>query len=273
MPELPEVETIRRQLQKHIVGKTIKAADVLYSKVIHGIKVEEFLRTLQGRKIREIGRQGKLVLIRLSGEETLVIHLKMTGRLLLGGPPTKFTEVILTFSDGTILRYDDLRRFGYMKVLRTSDESRLVHKEQMGIDFFDRTLTLGKFKELLRSRRGSQIKPLLLDQSLIAGVGNIYAQEACFAAKIDPLRKVSEIPESEIGTLFRALHNIMNSAIKYGGTSSNDYRDTYGKEGKFAGHLKVYGREGKLCFRCKTKLVKMNIGGRGTVFCTKCQNH
>ena len=141
----------------------------------------------------------------------------------------------------------------------------------MGIDFFDRALKVGKFKELIRSRRGSQIKPLLLDQSLIAGVGNIYAQEACFAARVHPLRKVSSLNDAELSLLYRALQTIMTKAIAYGGTTADDYRDAYGQSVKFAPYLKVYSREGQACPRCKTKLFKQTIGGRGTVYCGKCQ--
>ncbi|MBI2551850.1 bifunctional DNA-formamidopyrimidine glycosylase/DNA-(apurinic or apyrimidinic site) lyase [Candidatus Uhrbacteria bacterium] len=307
MPELPEVETIRRQLQKNMVGKTIKVVEVQYPKVVHGMSTADFVRAMHGRKVREVGRQGKLILIRLEGNETLVVHLKMTGRLLLQSARhpeprrdsrgegslyhgmskrlprslrslamtdysvNKSTEVIFTFTNGSILRYDDLRRFGYMKVVPTSEEAKVVQKEQLGIDFFDRVLTVQKFKELIRARGGSQIKPLLLDQSLIAGVGNIYAQEACFMAKIHPLRKVSSLNDAELNALYRALQTIMKKAIVYGGTTADDYRDAYGKEGKFAVHLKVYGRQGKPCLRCKGKLIKSSIGGRGTVFCPKCQ--
>ena len=297
MPELPEVETIRRQLQGKIAGKTLQSVQVLYPKVVHGLSVSAFIRALEHKKIKEVGRQGKLILIRLDGNETLVTHLKMTGRLLLTPPPhsstiqgeegkrspsprvgegggegvTKSTEVVFTFTNGTALRYDDLRRFGYMKVVPTSEEAKFVQKEALGIDFFDQAMTFENFRDLIRSRGGSQIKPLLLDQSLIAGIGNIYAQEGCFLARIHPLRKAGDLSEKELRALYQALGNIMRSAIKYGGTSSDDYRDAFGQMGKFATRLKVYGREGKPCLRCKTKLTKKFIGGRGTVFCQTCQ--
>ena len=296
MPELPEVETIRRQLQSRLAGKTIKSVEVLYPKVVHGMSTTNFIRALKGKHIKEVSRQGKLILIRLDGTETLVVHLKMTGRLLLHNPPqpsltlregvkkfpplkvrggaggvTKSTEIVFTFTNGTALHYDDLRRFGYMKVLPTNAEAKLVQKDQLGIDFFDRALTANKFAELISSRGGSQIKPLLLDQSLIAGIGNIYAQEACFISKIHPLRKAGDLSDKELTELYWALNKIMKKAIKLGGSSADDYVDAFGKQGKFVPHLKVYGREDKPCMRCKTKLVKKNIGGRGTVFCLKCQ--
>lgn len=274
MPELPEVETIRRQLQSYIVGKTIKTVEVLYPKVVQGRGKADFVRALSGWRVCEVGRQGKLILIRLAGDETLVVHLKMTGRLLIvkkNTKPNKSTEVIFTFRDGSILHYDDLRRFGYMKIVPTREESKVVHKEAMGVDFLDRALTAEKFKDLIRSRAGSQIKPLLLDQSLIAGVGNIYAQEACFMSRIHPLRKAGDLSVKELQALYKALRAVMLSAIKYGGTSADDYRDVFGQMGKFASRLKAYSREGKPCRRCKTKLLKKFIGGRGTVFCPKCQ--
>lgn len=313
MPELPEVETIRRQLQSRIAHKTVREVKVLYPKVVHGMGAAEFERALAGRKVREVGRQGKLILIRLDGNETLVVHLKMTGRMILeksrpsttvfglrsgnkslspersaaeskGTSANKSTEVIFTFTDGdakrpasraqrggTILRYDDLRRFGYMKIVPTPEEARVVQKEHLGVDFFDRALTVGKFKELIHSRGGSQIKPLLMDQSLISGIGNIYAQEAGFEARVHPTRKAGDLSDKECAALYSALHKIMKKAVKLGGTSADAYLDAFGREGKFVPHLKVYGREGKPCKRCKAKLLKKSIGGRGTVFCSKCQ--
>lgn len=271
MPELPEVETIRRQLQTRLVHQMIKTVEVRYPKVVHGLSVPGFIRALKGKTIQSVGRQGKLLLLRLTGQQTLVVHLKMTGRLLWAGTPSKFTEIILTFKNGQGLLYDDLRRFGYWKLLPTSAEARLVQKSKLGRDFFDRVLTLKKFKTLLRSRGNSQIKPLLMDQSLLAGLGNIYAQEGCFLAKIYPTRKVRDLTDQELTTLYQTLHSILRKAIQYGGTSVDDYRDALGKKGQFASYLKVYGRAGQSCRRCKNKLVKKNIGGRGTVFCPRCQ--
>lgn len=286
MPELPEVETIRRQLQSQIVGRTIKAVEVLYLKVVHGMSVADFVRALKGRKVREVGRQGKLILIRLAGDETLVVHLKMTGQLLLtkqeaepperqgpGLPISKSTEVIFNFTDRTVLLYDDLRRFGFMKIVPTTKEAEFVQKQKLGIDFFDKLLTAQKFRELICSRGRLQIKPLLMDQSLISGIGNIYAQEACFAARVHPLRKANTLSDAEISALYKALYTIMKKAIKDRGASVDDYVDAFGRQGNFVPRLKVYGREGKSCLRCKTKLAKKSIGGRGTVFCPKCQRY
>jgi len=304
MPELPEVETIRHQLQQKIAGKTIKSVEVRYPKVVHGMSATEFARAIQNKKIKDIGRQGKLVLIRFDGN-TLVVHLKMTGRLLFHNPPhpsltlregvkkfpplrvrpaspakrgeggaggvTKSTEVVFTFTNGTVLHYDDIRRFGYMKIVPTDEEAKFVQKEQLGIDFFDKAMIFENFRDLIRSRGGSQIKPLLMKQSLIAGIGNIYAQEACFEARVHPLRKANTLSDRELKELHNALRAIMQKAVKYHGSSVDAFVDAYGQPGKFVPHLKVYGREGEPCRRCKTQLVKKNIGGRGTVFCPKCQ--
>jgi len=277
MPELPEVETIRRQLQSRIVGKTIKKVQVLYPKLVRDLSGADFIARLKGKRIGDVLRQGKLILIRLNGKETLVMHLKMTGRLLLTQSasfvksPSSHLEAIFTFSDGSQMFYADLRRFGYMKILPTQDEAVLVEKESLGIDFFDERLTLPEFTRLIRSRGKSQIKPLLMDQTLISGIGNIYAQEACFAAKIYPLRKAETLRDAEIEDLYNALHEILNKAIQKRGSSSDAYVDAFGQQGEFVPYLKIYGREGKPCPRCKTKLQKKNIGGRGTVFCAKCQ--
>lgn len=274
MPELPEVETIRKQLAGSIVRKKIARVTVRYPKVVHGMLPDAFERTLRGKAIVGIGRQGKLIFVRIAGGKTLVVHLKMTGRLLLvkyDAQPNKSTEVVFVFGDGTGLHYDDLRRFGYMKILPSAEEGRVVQKEQLGLDFFDRAMTAKKFRELVRSRNGSQIKPLLMDQSLIAGIGNIYAQEACFAAKIHPERKVSTLADRELDALFRALGRIMRTAITHRGSSNVDYLDAFGKKGTFAPLQKVYDRVGEPCVRCKVKLVKKTVGGRGTTFCPNCQ--
>lgn len=274
MPELPEVETIRRQLATRIVRKIIKTTEVRYPKVVRGIGVKEFERALAGKKIIGIGRQGKLILIRFVGGKTLVVHLKMTGRLLLvekDAAPNKSTEAVFMFTDGTRLHYDDLRRFGYMKFVPTSEETIVAQKKHLGIDFFDRALMLAKFKELLRRRDGSQIKPLLMDQSLISGIGNIYAQEACFAAKIHPQRQVKTLTNNEFRALHQALGRIMRNAVVNRGSSADDYVDVFGERGTFVSHLKVYDHGGQPCPRCKTKLVKKSIGGRGTTLCLKCQ--
>lgn len=274
MPELPEVETIRRQLRSRIRGKTIMRIEVRYPKVVHGLDAKEFERSLRGKNIVDIGRQGKLILIRLAGGKTLVVHLKMTGRLLLvkaDAQPNKSTEVVCVFRDGSRMHYDDTRRFGYLKLVPTIDESRFVQKGTLGIDFFARALTSSKFAALIRSRGGSQIKPLLMDQSLISGIGNIYAQEACFAAKVHPERKVSALTDRELDALFRALGRIMRAAIVHRGSSNVDYVDAFGKKGTFVSLQRVYDRVGEPCVRCKVKLVKKAVGGRGTTFCPTCQ--
>ena len=283
MPELPEVETIRRQLQSRIVGKTIKAVEVLYPKVVHKMRAADFVRTLVGRKVREVGRQGKLILIRLSGEETLVVHLKMTGRLLLqssghpeprrhgrgaGSHTNKSTEVILIFTDGTVLRYDDLRRFGYMRLATDAEVEAAL--SGFGIEPFTKNFTYANFLAAIGQRKVA-IKTALLDQKKIAGIGNIYADEVCFCAKVLPMRTVASLTDSEKKKIFLCIPRILKEAIKHRGTTFRDYRDSDGRRGNYTDFLQVFDREGEKCGRCGGIVKKIKSGGRGTHFCAGCQ--
>lgn len=273
MPELPEVETIRRQLSRKIIGKTIKSVKVRYSKVVRKTSASAFRRFLVGQKIKNLGRHGKLLFIRLANSKTIVIHLKLAGRLLIekkDTAPRKLTEVVFGFKNFQMF-YDDLRRFGWMKIISTSDEAGFLEKEKLGPDFFSRGMNLKKFKEILGKRGKSKIKPTLMDQSLIAGIGNIYAQEACFTAGLHPERKISTLSKGEFSKLYNALARVMKRAVGLHGASTDAYIDAFGKKGSFVPLLKVYGREGEPCLRCKIKLKKQILAGRGTVWCSGCQ--
>lgn len=271
MPELPEVETISQQLTKKIKGKIIKKVEVRLAKMIEGSTGKNFKRKVIGAKIKEVRRRAKLLLIELSNGYSLVIHLKLTGQLIFNRKPGKYSHIIYYFSDGTKLIHNDMRQFGYVKLVRTKDLPKLFQKEKFGPEPLDKSFTLEKFKELLEKKKRSKIKPLMMDQSFIAGVGNVYAQEACFKAKIKPTRTVGSLTDKEIKDLYKALREILRKAIKYKGSSVDLYVDIEGKQGGYEPFLKVYRREGKKCSRCGAKIKSIRLGGRRTYFCPKCQ--
>lgn len=268
MPELPEVETIRRQLAREIIGKKITGVKILSAKTVRG-SAGQFKKKLIGAKIKSVGRRAKLILFNLSNDLTLITHLKLTGQYLRGQEPDKYTRVIFYFGKKKLL-FNDLRRFGYLKLARTADLPKFLAGEY-GPEPLSADFTLKKFLEILKRRPKMKIKQLLMEQKLIAGIGNIYAQEACFKARLKPMRPVKSLAKEEIKKLFQAIKKILAEAIKYGGSSSENYLNLYGKEGDFVPRLKVYGRGKQKCRRCGSILKTIKLGGRGTVYCEKCQ--
>ncbi len=275
MPELPEVETIRRQLDRTVKGKKIVGVTVFYPKVVRPLRPRAFVRGVTGATIRAVRRRAKLILLELSNGNTIVVHLKLTGRLLLKRdpePPNKSTELVFDLAGPIKLYYDDLRRFGFIKYVPTRHLAAYLTKtEGYGPEPLDASFTAAAFKKLLTKKSGARIKPLLMDQTFIAGVGNIYAQEACFCAGILPTRRVATLTGAEIQKLHGCLRRVMLDAIRHRGSSADTYLDLYGREGTFVPRLRVYGREGQPCVRCSIRLKKMTLAGRGTSYCPRCQ--
>ncbi|MFN3301785.1 MAG: bifunctional DNA-formamidopyrimidine glycosylase/DNA-(apurinic or apyrimidinic site) lyase [Patescibacteria group bacterium] len=274
MPELPEVETIKNQLEKKIIGKKIKAVEIKLPRLIQGIKPKEFEKIVVGSKVEKIKRRAKLLIIDLSNGWSLVIHLKLTGRLIFRKKLEKEDEkshLIYQFTDGTFLLHHDWRQFGWVKLMKTDDLKEYFQKEGFGPEPLEKNFTLEKFKELLSKKPRQKIKPLLMDQTFLAGVGNVYAQEACWGAKILPTRIVKTLKEKEISDLYYYLIKILKESIRYRGASVDSYVDTEGKAGDYVPHLKVYDRLGEKCYRCGGIIKKINLAGRGTYFCPQCQ--
>ena len=242
MPELPEVETIRRQLFKKIVGKKIN-----------------------GQRIVGLRRRAKILIIDFDDGSSLIFHLKLTGQLIFNGKPSPYTRKVFIFDDGSQLIFNDTRKFGWYKIVKeTKKMEEEFGPEALEIDF-------KTFKELLEKRPNSKIKPLLMDQKFIAGIGNIYSDEILFAAKVHPLRQVKTLKDKEIQQIHQNIKKILNKAIQYRGTTEQYYRDACGREGSYAKHLKIYQKEGEECPRCGTKIKKIKIGGRSAHFCPNCQ--
>lgn len=283
MPELPEVETIVRDLNKGLKNKKIIGVKSLDHKVFQapGRKAEEAI----GKKIKAVRRRAKMIIIDL-GELNLIIHLKMTGQLvykmktkiIAGGHPilnqgqelpNKFTRVIFKFNDESALYFNDVRRFGWIKLV--SDEELKKIGRSLGAEPLGPKFTLEYFKQVLGHKRKIAIKQFLLDQKYISGIGNIYADESLFAARLKPFRRVKTLSAPEIKKLWRVIPKILKYAIKHRGTSFNDYVDAQGETGNFVKYLKVYGRAGEKCKKCGGIIKKVKLGGRGTHWCDKCQ--
>lgn len=242
MPELPEVETIKRQLAQKIIGKK-----------------------LNGKKITGVRRRAKILIIDFQDGSSLIFHLKLTGQLIFNGKPAKYTRQVFKFNDGSQLIFNDVRKFGWWKKVKNTKEL----EKGFGPEALE--VNLKTFKALLKKRAKAKIKPLLMDQKFIAGIGNIYSDEILFAAKVGPLRLAKTLTDKEIQQIRQNIKKILQKAIQYHGTSAQYYLDARGRKGNYLQRLKVYQREGKKCFRCGTKIKRIKLGGRSAHFCPQCQ--
>jgi len=354
MPELPEVETIKNDLKKRILGKKITAVEIRSRKIIKskpadfipeavplsgadryipplrrieisktigrkakplllkktfknskrfleaagcedaaGVSQRNFTRIIKGNSFSGLDRIGKLLIFELADRKNfLLIHLKMTGQLIYcnkgevvagghetGGEgdkipgvgealPNKYTHLIFSFANGAKLFFNDLRKFGYAKVVNGKELEKI--KGEYGAEPLTKEFTLAAFRKVLEGKN-APVKAILLNQNLIAGIGNIYADEALFKARIRPSRRAGSLSDKETEALFKAVNNIIKKAIKYRGTTFSNYVDASGRKGNFTKLLKVYHREGEKCRRCGAVIKKAKVAGRGTRFCEKCQ--
>ncbi|MBU3964883.1 bifunctional DNA-formamidopyrimidine glycosylase/DNA-(apurinic or apyrimidinic site) lyase [Patescibacteria group bacterium] len=265
MPELPEVETIKRELEKAILGKKITEVLVNNPKVIKEPKKEEFAKGLKSATIKNILRKGKLLIFELASGKSLAAHLKMTGQLIYPGD-TKQSRVSFKLSDGKWLDFNDRRLMGELRLL--TDWRALKFVKELGPEPFD--LEERQFKKMLAGKK-ARIKPLIMDQTFISGMGNLYAAEALFKAKINPLRSAFSLSDKEKNALLAAIKSILKNAIKQGGSSVDKYVQLSGKPGGYVRYLKVYYRAGKPCYVCGMPIERIALAGRGTYYCPKCQ--
>ena len=276
MPELPEVETIRRDLEREVVGKRIKAVDVSTMRPIrrHSNK-KQFTSRLEGHKIEGIRRKGKYLLFDL-GEDLLVVHLGMSGQLLRAtgrDAKAKHTHVVITFTQGGQLRFIDARTFGEMFVTpKETFAEDCPEIAEMGFDPLEDVMSWTAFGDRVRSRK-TKLKTLLMDQKVVAGIGNIYSDEILFAAGLRHDRESDSLSTQEIRRLYRALVETLHDAIKHRGSSLADetYRDVFGELGSYQLEHKVYAREGEACPRCRSPIVRERWQNRSTFFCAQCQ--
>ena len=279
MPELPEVESLRLRLEKVLLGQKIKNVTILNSKIISGkgtkresrkIKEIEFVENTKNKKIISVTRRAKNIIFTLDDDSVIVIHLKMTGQLLYNEKQNKHTYVIFDFGKN-FLCYNDVRKFGYVLYFKSLNEaSKCGHFKNIGAEPFDKNFTLDYFnKNILKKNK--KIKTVLLEQSIVVGCGNIYADEICFASKVLPGRNCKTLTETEIKSLYQNIKSILRSAIKSGGSSVSDYLLPDGTKGNYASSHKVYGKSNTPCHLCGNILEKSTISGRSTVYCNTCQ--
>lgn len=273
MPELPEVETVKRTLNELIIGKKIERVSVHLPRIIQRPEEPEvFAAMLAGHTFEGVARRGKFLRLLLDGL-VLVSHLRMEGRYGVfrsEDPVEKHTHVIFHFTDGTELRYKDVRQFGTMHLFLPGEEWENPPLNKLGLEPLDEDFTLERFRSVLAHRKG-KIKSLLLNQFYVVGIGNIYADEALFAARIHPERTADSLTRPEWKRLHEAIIHVLQEAVKQGGSSIKSYVNGQGEMGMFQQQLAAYGREDEPCVRCGKRIRKITVAGRGTHYCPNCQ--
>jgi formamidopyrimidine-DNA glycosylase len=270
MPELPEVETIARGLGREITGARIESVEVLHPCAVEGAP-EDFAGRLAGARISEVSRRGKVLLVRFGPELVMAVHLRMTGRLVVeprGAEPGKHTHLVLDLADGRRLFYSDIRKFGSCRAGAPAGLNQWPFFRTLGPEPLE--MSAKEFAGLFRGRK-ARIKAMLLDQKTIAGIGNIYADEALFRAGVRPDVRAADISGKRLERLHSSLVEVLNEAIAANGSSFSDYVDSGGNAGAFQNYFRVYGRAGEPCRICGTALSKCRVAGRSTTFCERCQ--
>lgn len=303
MPELPEVQTVVSELNKKLLGRKIKRVTVNLSKMVSvGPKtvsnirdvtqktVDEFAKLLTGQKFLSVKRRGKMLIFDVDGPLSMLVHLKMTGQFIfedksqraktgskykiLNRPtapyvqlPCKYTHVIFHFTDSSTLYYNDMRQFGYMRIVKDVDIAKVKEFQDYGPEPLEKSFILEVFKDNLKNRKKIPIKLALMDTKVVVGIGNIYSDEILYHAKVRPDRKIETLSEKELKSVFKHIKPVLQTAIKYKGSSVGDFVRTDGKWGSMGKHHFVYGRKNEACLRCGTIILAKKLGGRTTCFC------
>ena len=284
MPELPEVETIRLGLQKYLVGKTIVGVEVRLRRIFSGDE-----KNIIGAKVVGVDRFGKGLVINLNNGYSIAAHIKLTGQFIYRDPatskvklspkvgmeiPNKFTHVTFKLDKGAYLHYNDIRQFGWIKIVESSKLKDIPFFKDLGPEPLPSSgqaaLTFDMFEKIIKSSN-TAIKPLIMDQKKIGGIGNIYANDGLFDAQIDPRRKAESLKPEEIKKLYDSILKVLKKGLENGGASELNYVNALGQEGKYQHHFLAYGRDEKKCIRCSGIMKKIVLGGRGTYFCPSCQ--
>lgn len=272
MPELPEVETVKRDLTQSVLGQKIESLRVLDSRVIRGISQPLFIKCLTGAMVQNISRRGKAIICTLDNGQHLVVQLMMTGQLVylpeLPEVLAKETKIIFRLSNKTHLLYNDQRLFGRLSIV--DDLAGFKHFVDLGPEPFDAAFNPGSIRDSLKTKTAA-VKKVLLDHTFVAGIGNIYASEILFRSGIDPRRQGRKLKSAEIERMHRETIEVLNEAILHRGSSMRNYRDGRGEKGTFNDRIRVYAREGEPCLNCKKPINKIVQGGRSTFFCKQCQ--
>jgi len=288
MPELPEVETTVRDLQKKVLRRAFIDVWTDFGETIGKPKdFEEFKKELIGNKIKNIRRRAKFILFDLSGGKTLLIHQKLTGHLLLGkwrrkdnkwlasSPPllekiNTYIHLLFTLDNGEMLALSDLRKFAKVELWDTGKLAESEEMKKLGPEPLEKDFTFEKFKEILKGRKG-RIKQVLMNQEVVAGIGNIYSDEILFEAKVNPFKSVPKLTLEELKRIYKFIIKVLKKGIELRGESMIDWRNFRGRKGSYDKYRKVYRREGERCFRCRTIILRKKIGSRSAHFCPQCQ--
>jgi len=287
MPELPEVETVKRGLNKLIIGRKIKT---VLSNTSRSFPNSEFevKNFMVAARVTNVRRRAKVLIIELSNNYSLVVHLKMTGQLvfvdkkdrfgaghpndsLVGDLPDKSTRVTIEFSDKSRLFFNDQRKFGWVRLMPTSEVPNIDFMKKVGPEPLEDDFLPNEFMQRFRKRKNAKIKAALLDQSVIAGVGNIYADESLWGAYIHPCRLTGTLSDKELTDLYQEVRTVMKLSIEKGGSTNRNYVDAEGKRGSYMDFARVFRREGLECPRCGNEIIKIRCAGRGTHLCRSCQ--
>lgn len=287
MPELPEVETIKKGLAVNIVGKAITDFSCDWLKMIN-LPVAEYKAKIRNKKVICIKRRAKMLIISLSNGWNILVHLKMTGQLVysdkvkcvVGGHPieegyeclpNKFTHAIFNFKDNSHLYYNDVRKFGWLRLYTDEQLDTELQRLELGPEPLAKEFTFEYWQSVIKKRPNYKIKQFLMDNKIVVGVGNIYSDEVCFFAQVRPDRRVKTLKQKEITLLYKGIKKILIDSIKAQGTTFSNYRSADGETGNYYDKLKVYGRFGERCKRCRTEILKIKLGARTSSYCPKCQ--
>lgn len=287
MPELPEVETVRRGLDKLIVGKKVKNAYAIDSPKSFPNTATDVAEFMVGSGVQSVRRRAKVLLIDLTSDYTLVVHLKMTGQLVYVGSdrwggghpddnfvnelPSKMTRAVIEFDDGSNLYFNDQRKFGWVKLFPSLEVPNINFMQKVGPEPLEDGFTAKEFIPRMRRRNNTTVKAAILDQTVLAGVGNIYADESLWGAKIHPATRVKNVTDKELSKLLEQIKFVMNLSLEQGGSTDRNYVDAEGKKGNYLKFANVFRREGQACTRCGTEIIKTRVAGRGTHVCLSCQ--
>ncbi|MFH1683520.1 MAG: bifunctional DNA-formamidopyrimidine glycosylase/DNA-(apurinic or apyrimidinic site) lyase [Candidatus Margulisiibacteriota bacterium] len=287
MPELPEVETVKRGLVKALVGKKISGFESDWHRAVNR-PVKQYQRILKGLKILGVRRRARMLILDLSQDWKIFIHLKMTGQLvfrdkkkcLIGGHsiakscanlPNKFTHAIFSFSDGSNLYFNDVRKFGWVRLFTGEQLTEVIERMELGPEPLSKEFSVKYLIEAMTKRSRSKVKQFIMDNQVVVGVGNIYSDEVCFYARVRPDRPVGTIKQAQVKKIHDGILKILKAAIKAQGTTFSNYVNADGEAGAYTKKLKVYQRYGKKCYHCKSIVKRMKIGGRTSSYCPRCQ--
>jgi formamidopyrimidine-DNA glycosylase len=273
MPELPEVETVRRTLEKFILNREIRDIDIFYEKMLRNTTVSQLRNILNGKQFTRISRYGKYLLLFVD-QVVLMIHLRMEGKFFLkplDQPKDKHEHVIIYFSDGETLRYQDTRKFGTIDIFQEQDLFTTSPLAKMGPEPYSETLTVKYLYQKLKNKTVA-IKSALLDQTIMSGLGNIYVDEVLFISKINPVRPANKCSKKDVERIIDASRKVINKAIELGGSSIRSYTSSLGVTGRFQNELLVHTKQGEACPVCETIIIKQKVNGRGTYTCPNRQN-